>query len=389
MSVATKERVRAALDVTIGRDALLAVVARLRGVVDRRSTIPILNNLKLEVADGRLNVTGTDLDIEVTDSAPCAGEGATTVSAEQLGGLLAKMPAGAECTLTLASGEGRLTLKCGRSSYRLNVLPATDFPVISGGSLGPPIVMDTNDLETLIDKTAFAISTESTRFYLCGAYLHAVTVNGRSMLRTVATDGHRLALADIDAPDGYDAPGVNVPSKTIREIGRLLDVAGETVSVRVSAQKIQIAGGSWVLTSKVIDGDYPPYQRVIPAENPRSATLDRKALIAALDRLQVIAGDKSKAVRLEFGEGPLRIRLRNIDDSGEGVEEVECAFDGAPLNVGVNAGLLLGILAHIDDNNVELRLAEADLGGTVTTSPALVLDPSNEHVRYVLVPLRA
>lgn len=383
MTVATKERV--IFRVVASRNDLLAVVGRVRGVVERRSTIPILTNLKLAAADGRLSVTGTDLDIEATDSIPCAGEGATTVNADQLGGLLAKMPSGAECELVLVGAEPRMAVKCGRSTYRLNVLPVGDFPSISDAGLGEPLTLATGDIETLIEKTAFAMSTESTRFYLCGAHLHVVGSAGAERLRMVATNGHMLALAEIDAPADGAAP-VTIPAKTIREIGRFLDAAGETVTVRLSPQKIQVSAGSWVLTSKVIDGDYPPYERVIPSANATSVTINRGLLIDALGRLRTVADDKSKAVKLELSEGHLRITIRTRDGT-EGDEEIEADFAGEPLIVGFNADYLLETLGRIEDANVEIRLGESRAG--VTADPALVLDPSNPRVQFVLVPLRA
>lgn len=386
MSVATKERVT--FHVSAARDDLLAVLMRVRGVIERRSTIPVLANVKLEAADGRLRLTATDLDMEMTDSIACEAEGATTVNAEQLSGLLAKMPPGGDCSLSLVGAEPRLVLRCGRSNYRLNVLPATDFPAISGDGLGEPISLDTGELETLIAKTAFAISKESVRYYYCGARLHMVGAPGRQTLRMVATNGHLLALAEIEAPANYTAEAVTVPDKTIREIGRLLQAAGETVSLRFGAQKVQVASGSWKLTSKVIDGHFPDYERVIPDRNPRLATFDRRALINALDRIRTIAPDTTRSVRMEVSEGHLRITLKTLEGT-EGDEEIEADFKGSPLSVGFNAGYLIDVLARIEGERVEFHLAELARDSSTVADPALITDPSNSRVKYVQVPLRA
>ena len=382
MATVLKERPRAESAIAIGRDTLAALVSRTRGAVLRRSTIPILNNTKHEASGGYLRVTANNLDLEITNSAECDGEFGTTVNGEQLDGLLAKMPAGADCSLEMDGG--RLLLSCGRSTYRLPALPTSDFPLFDAHGLGEPVAMDTDTLAELIAKAAFAMSREATRTYLYGLHLHPPTPG---QIRAVATDSHVLAAADANAPLGYAGPALTIPSAAVRELSRLLDSAGESVMLRLSSRLFQVSGGPWVFTSKVIDGDFPSYERVIPAENPRTARVDRKLLADGVGRLQVLA--EYRAVKLEFTEGHLRATVRGTDGC-EGVEEIEADFEGSALSVGVNSGLLLGVLERIEDASVELRLPEASRAdGLVIETPALILDPSNERVRFVLMPLRA
>lgn len=384
MTTATKAK--PTFSITMDRDPLLAVVGRVRSVVERKGTIPILRNLKLAAEKGRLALTATDLDVEISDSVECEGEGSITAEADLLAGLLQKMPAGGECSLTMGADDPRLILKCGRSRYQLPVLPASDFPAISGGDLGPAITLDTSDFVGLIEKTDFAISTEATRYYLNGLYLHP-TSDG-SMMRAVATDSRRLALAEMPAPKGYaDAKGIIIPRKTIREMRRLLDAAGETVILRIGSNGLKLEAGAAVMVSKIIDGSFPPYERVIPQSNPRRAVFDKQVLAAAIERATVMSAERSVPVRLELERGALRLSIRNTD-TGQGDEEMEAEYDADAMSVGFNGRYLLEALAHVDDPKVEFHLADAASGG-VSLDPILIIDPSNANVRFVLMPLRA
>lgn len=382
MTTATKAK--AAFQVTLDRDPLLAVVGRVRSVVERKGTIPILRNLLLEATKGRLSVGATDLDMEITDGVECDGIGSITVEADLLAGLLQKMPSGAECSLTFDDGDPRLILKCGRSRYQLPVLPASDFPHLADGGLDEKITVDTGAFEGLIAKTDFAISTEETRYYLNGLYLHQPEPG---LMRAVATDSRRLALADMPAPKGYGASGIIIPRKAIREVTRLLAAAGENVTLQFGPTKFRLEAGDSILTSKVIDGSFPPYQRVIPDINPRAIVLDKHILAAALERAAVMNAERSVPTKLEFEAGSLRLTIRN-QDGGGGNEEMETDYQGPAFNVGFNGKYLLEALQHVDDGKVEFRFADV-ADGQMTLDPCLILDPSNPAVKFVLMPLRA
>src|SRR5581483_901371 len=288
---------------SIERAALLKALGHVQSVVERRNTIPILSNVLL-AADGQgLSFSATDLDMEILDEAPAAiqSSGQITAPAHTLYEIVRKLPEGADVELRYTSDDPRLQVAAGRSRFNLPVLPAGDFPVMSQDGLSGRIGLGASELARLIDKTRFAISTEETRYYLNGLYLHTVTEDGAAKLRAVATDGHRLALAEMPAPAGFSgAPGVIIPRKTINEARRLMDDAGETVTMGVSAQKVRFGFDHAAMTSKVIDGSFPPYERVIPRDNKRVLTLDNALFAAAVDRVATISTEQSRAVRLSI-----------------------------------------------------------------------------------------
>jgi DNA polymerase III subunit beta len=243
------------------------------------------------------------------------------------------------------------------------------------------VTVDTTDLMRLIDKTRFAISTEETRYYLNGLYLHTVSEGGETKLRAVATDGHRLALAEMPAPEGAaGAPGVIVPRKTVQEARRLLEDAGESVQMQVSAAKVRFEFGRAALTSKVIDGSFPDYMRVIPRDNQKVVLIDNALFADAVDRVATISAEKSRSVKLAIEPGRLVLTVRNME-AGQAVEELEIDYDGDAFEIGFNARYLLDVTGQIQGETAEFRFADP-------ASPTLVLDPVDPGVRYVLMPLR-
>jgi DNA polymerase-3 subunit beta len=277
--------------------------------------------------------------------------------------------------------DPRLSVAAGRSRFNLPVLPAGDFPVMSSDGLSSRMSIDTEALMRLIDKTRFAISTEETRYYLNGLYVHTVMEDGEAKFRAVATDGHRLALAEMPAPEGaLGLPGVIVPRKTIAEARRLLEDAGESVELQISAAKVRFEFGRAALTSKVIDGAFPDYARVIPRDNDRIVTIDNALFAAAVDRVATISAEKSRSVKLQIEPGKLVLTVRNME-AGQAVEEVEIDYDGEPFEIGFNARYLLDVCGQIAGETMELRFADP-------ASPTLVIDPTDPGARYVLMPLR-
>ncbi|HEX3407995.1 MAG TPA: DNA polymerase III subunit beta [Caulobacteraceae bacterium] len=378
------------MKLTIERAALLKALGHVQSVVERRNTIPILSNVLMSANDGRVAFSATDLDMEVADSTPANvdGTGQITAPAHTLYEIVRKLPEGADVSLSYTGEDPRLQVRAGRSRFNLPVLPAGDFPMMSSDGLSDPIGVDTNDLVRLIDKTRFAISTEETRYYLNGLYLHAVVEDGEAKLRAVATDGRRLALAEMPAPAGFSgAPGVIIPRKTINEARRLMDDAGETVTMGVSAQKVRFGFDHAAMTSKVIDGSFPPYERVIPRDNKRVIMLDNALFAAAVDRVATISTEQSRAVNLSIESGRMTLTVRTMD-AGQAVEELEIDYDGEPFVVGFNARYLLDVTGQIGGDTAEFRFAE-QAGGATLMDPTLVLDPTDAGVQYVLMPLRA
>ncbi|MHB8527927.1 MAG: DNA polymerase III subunit beta [Caulobacteraceae bacterium] len=375
---------------TIERAALLKALGHVQSVVERRNTIPILSNVLLSAKGGALAFQATDLDMEIADQATAQVDspGQITAPAHTLYELVRKLSEGADVSLRLDGDDPRLQVQAGRFRSNLPVLPAGDFPTMSSDNLSAPITTDTGELIRLIDKTRFAISTEETRYYLTGISLHTVIEEGRPTLRAVATDGHRLALADMPAPEGASgAPGVIVPRKTIQEARRLMDDAGESIQVSLSAQKVRFDFGGATLTSKVIDGSFPDYPRVIPRENNRIMTVDNTLFAAAVDRVATISSEKSRSVKLAVESGRVVLTVRNME-TGQAVEELEVDYDGEPFEIGFNARYLMDVTGQIGGETAEFRFADRAAAATML-DPVLVLDPTDARVQYVLMPLRA
>ncbi len=371
------------MQLTIERSALLKALGHVQSVVERRNTIPILSNVLLSAGRDKLAFAATDLDMEMVDEAEAQVqvEGQITAPAHTLYEIIRKLPDGAEVSLTYNGDDPRLTVSAGRSKFNLPVLPAGDFPVMSTDTSGSRFALPKEDLARLIDKTRFAVSTEETRYYLNGLYLHTVAEAGIPLLRAVATDGHRLALAETPAPEGAaGSPGVIVPRKTIDQVRRLLDDGSGPVQVMVSPQKIRFEFGQASLTSKVIDGAFPDYMRVIPKGNDKQADIDNSVFASAVDRVATISAEKSRSVKLAFDLDRVTLTVRNME-AGQGVEEVEIGYSEEPFEIGFNARYLLDVAGQITGETAHFKFADP-------ASPTLVLDPGDPGVQYVLMPLR-
>jgi DNA polymerase III subunit beta len=373
------------MQLSVERAALLKALGHVQNVVERRNTIPILSNVLLSAGEEALTLSATDLDMEIIDEAEArvATSGQVTAPAHTLYEIVRKLPEGAEVELGYAGDDPRLQVTAGRSRFSLPVLPAGDFPIMSADGLGARFVIDAKDLIRLIDNTRFAMSSEETRYYLCGLYLHAIAEGGQTKLRAVATDGTRLALAEMPAPEGSaGAPGVIIPRKAVAEIRRLLEDAGESVEVQISAQKVHFDFGRAALTSKVIDGAFPDYARVIEPlrENHRVLIVDNGDFSRAVDRVATIAEERSRSVRVAIERGKVVLTVRNMA-AGQAVEEVEADYEGEPFEVGFNARYLLDVAGQIRGETTEYRFADPQIA-------TLVLDPADPDVQYVLMPLR-
>jgi DNA polymerase-3 subunit beta len=369
--------------VVLERSNLLKSLNHVHRVVERRNTIPILSNVLLAADGASLELKATDLDLEITEAAPASVEqgGATTVPAHLLYEIVRKLPDGAEVMLKTDEDGNAMSVISGRSSFRLQCLPQSDFPVLSAGSFPNIFRLDSAALKALIEKTQFAISTEETRYYLNGIYLHAIDADGKLKLRSVATDGHRLARAEVEAPAGSEGmPGIIIPRKTVTELQKLVDDPDVAVTTELSDTKIRFTIGSVVLTSKLIDGTFPDYQRVIPAGNDKKLLLDRQGFSSAVDRVSTISSERGRAVKMSIGNGQLTLTVNN-PDSGSATEELPADYDADALDIGFNAKYLLDVAAQLSGEQVEFLLADAG-------SPTLIRDIADENTLYVLMPMR-
>ena len=369
--------------VILERSNLLKSLNHVHRVVERRNTIPILSNVLLAADGASLEMKATDLDLEVTEATPARVEqgGATTVPAHLLYDIVRKLPEGAEVMLKTDEDGTAMTVISGRSSFRLQCLPQSDFPELSAGSFSHIFRLDSTALKGLIDKTQFAISTEETRYYLNGIFLHTLETGGKLKLRSVATDGHRLARAEIDAPAGSEGmPGIIIPRKTVSELQKLVDDPDVAVTTELSDTKIRFTIGSVVLTSKLIDGTFPDYQRVIPTGNDKRLVIDRQSFAAAVDRVSTISSERGRAVKLSISEGQLTLAVNN-PDSGSAVEELAADYSSDPIEIGFNARYLLDVAGQLSSGDAEFMLADAG-------SPTLIRDTSDENTLYVLMPMR-
>lgn len=368
---------------TLERAHFLKPLNHVHRVVERRNTIPILSNVLIRSDGGALSLKATDLDLEVVESVDAMVEvaGATTVPAHMLHDIVRKIPEGATIRLETSADGATMTLSAGRSRFSLQMLPESDYPDITAGEFSHAFKVKAGELKRLVDRTQFAISTEETRYYLNGIYLHVVDGADGPMLRAVATDGHRLAQAEIPAPEGSAGmPGIIVPRKTVGEVQRLLEAPDAEVTVELSDSKIRFTIGPVVLTSKLIDGTFPDYVRVIPQGNDKVLLVDREDFTKAVDRVSTVSSERGRAVKLSLTDGQLVLTVNN-PESGMATEELVAEYDAAPLDIGFNSKYLLDIAGQVGSENVRFRLSDAG-------SPTLIEDTADERLLYVLMPMR-
>lgn len=366
---------------TIERSTLLKSLGHVQSVVERRNTIPILSNVLIEAnSDGTIRLMATDLDLQINESVEAQVEtpGATTVSAHTLFDIARKLPEGSQ--VSLAAADGKMAVNAGRARFNLSTLPRDDFPVIAEGDLPSKFELPAATLKEIIDKTRFAISTEETRYYLNGIFWH-VTDDAQPVLKAAATDGHRLARVTVARPDGAAGmPDIIVPRKCIAELRKLLDEIEGSVEVSLSASKIRFGLGTAVLTSKLIDGTFPDYSRVIPTGNDKILKIDPKSLMEGVDRVSTIASEKTRAVKMALETDRITLSVTS-PENGTAAEEVPGDYKSDSFEIGFNARYLMDILAQVEGDTIEVHLADA-------AAPTLLRENDKASALYVLMPMR-
>ncbi|NVN03010.1 MULTISPECIES: DNA polymerase III subunit beta [Asaia] len=367
------------------RTTLIRALAHIQSVAEKRNTIPILANVMLSIEGNLLRLTATDMEIAVVEEVAAEGarDGAVTAPASVLYEIVRKLADGSMVELDHGGGDAPLALRAGRYATSLNVLPVEDFPSMVAGDLPHEFSIPAAVLRGLVDRTRFAVSTEETRYYLNGIYFHVAKDGDGPKLRAVATDGHRLARVETDLPAGAgDMPGVIIPRKTVAELRKLLDEGAGTVQVGLSDTRIQFRVGAVMLTSKLIDGTFPEYERVIPKNNDRFLRVNKQAFADAVARVAAISQERSRPVKLAVQTNLLTLSAISPDQgmAKEELDETSVSYDGPSLEIGFQARYLNDITDQID---VEAEFAFAD-----SAAPTLVRDTNLPTALYVLMPMR-
>ena len=362
---------------------LIKALGRVQRIVERRNTIPILNNVYLSAEAGALTIKGTDLDLEMVETiaATIQSNGTTTVSAHLLHDIVRKMADGSTVELETDYSETKMTMRAGRSEFSLQTLDGEEFPSISEDDFSHSFEVPASDMAKILGKTQFAISLEETRYYLNGIYFHKSDKDGEDVLRGVATDGHRLALMDVTIPSGAEEiPGVIIPRKAVQELQKLLEEADDNIAIDMSNAKMRFTIKSAVMTTKLIDGTFPDYQRVIPYDNDHMLELPREVFAKAVDRVATISPDRGRAVKLAIEANKLILSVVN-PESGSATDELEVSYPAEPITIGFNAKYLLDITTQLDCENAEFYFSNP-------TAPTLIKDPDNPTAIFVLMPMR-
>ena len=367
------------------RATLIKALAHIQSVAEKRNTIPILANALIAVRKGKLSFTATDMEIAVVEevAAATSRDGATTAPAITLYEIVRKLPDGAEVELDFPGGDAQLTLRAGRYATSLVTLPTDDFPSMTAGQLPHRFHLSALALRGLIDRTRFAISTEETRYYLNGIFLHAADGEDGRVLRAVATDGHRLARVEEPLPEGAGSmPGVIVPRKTVAELRKLLDEAQGDVECALSDTRIQFTVGTVQLTSKLIDGTFPEYERVIPRDNEKILRVGKKDFAEAVSRVAAISNERSRPVKMSLARDLLVLSAAS-PEQGTATEELDgdrVKYESGPLEIGFQARYLSDITDQIG-GEVEFLFSDG-------AAPTVVRDAGDSSALYVLMPMR-
>ena len=367
------------MKLTIDRAMLIKPLGHVQSVVERRNTIPILSNVVLKAEDGQLVLTATDMDMDIVETVAAAvmEPGMVTTPAQLLFEIVRKLPDGAE--IEIQSGEdGQVKISAGRSSFNLPTLPVDDFPAINAAPMACEFTLAAAELKSLIENTRFAVSTEETRYYLNGIYLHLAE---GQMLRAVSTDGHRLARSQMDMPQNAELmPSVIVPRKAVGEMSKLIDEYEGDIKIGLTDSRARFSFGTVDVTTKLIDGTFPDYQRVIPTENNHILQVAVAGFKDSVDRVSTVSSEKTRSVKMKLSPSTLTLSATSAD-AASATESLEVSYDGAEIEIGFNARYLLDIANQIDGDMMEFALSDA-------SAPTVIRAPGDDANLFVLMPMR-
>tara|TARA_B100000902_G_C27322377_1_gene925579 strand:+ start:3873 stop:5000 length:1128 start_codon:yes stop_codon:yes gene_type:complete len=374
------------MEIKANSSDLLKALNHIHGIVEVRHTLPILSNIVLSAANNELSLSSTNLDIFCSDkiNAEIVTSGEISVPAITFFEIVKRLPSGSDVILSMADEDTELVLKCGRSKFNLSTLKTEDFPILSDRDLLTNFVISADELSRMIDKTKFAISNEETRYYLNGIFFHKAESNSIKFLRAVATDGHRLAQYDIPLPQGADEiTGIIIPKKTVFELRKVLDDADGDVNVSLNENKIKFSFNNLKIVSKVIDGTFPDYTKVIPQNNDKKFKTNNSELKNAIDRVSAVAINeetKSKAIKLTIENNKLNLSVES-QSKGSAKEEIDISYNNEKVDIGFNSRYLLDICNEVDGDEIDVNLLDS-------ISPAIILDKTDENLFFVLMPMR-
>lgn len=364
--------------VSVEREALLKALSHQQSLIEKRTSVPILSHVHLEAKPGALSLTGTDLEISLVETIPADThtEGKTTVSVHTLRDIVRKLPDKAPINLTVNPEGHGLTLRSVLSEFVLPTLPASDFPPVHPQELPHRFTLSSHVFRSLIEDTRFAMSTEEARYFLNGIYFH----REQDQWRAVATDAHRLALSWASLPLNSDLPGVIIGKKTIQELSKLLEESPEEVTLSLSNNQLLLSFDNVLFSSRLVEGQFPDYWEAIPKNHPHQVVLDVRAFAQAIDRVGMVSSENHRLIKLAFQPGQLLLSA-NSQQYGSGFEQMTIDYGGQDIALGFNPRYVLDICNHIKGEKVILFLKD-------NASPTLFLDPENQVVTYVLMPMR-
>lgn len=377
------------LKLKIERAPLLKSLARLQSIVEKRNTIAILSHIKLEASGNALTLSATDMDLAAVETiaAEVSKPGAVTVPAHTFYDIVRKFADNSTVTLAVEPEKGQVKIQAGNAKFSLSCLSAADFPVLAEGDLPFSFALSPKECIALIDKARFAMSTEETRYYLNGVYLHVAPASdfsgkkGEEHLKAVSTDGHRLARIEIALPAGASGmPGIIVPRKTVSELRKLMEDASGQVSIALSENKIRFTADNVTLVSKLIDGTFPDYERVIPTGNTKILEVDAKALIQAIDRVSTISTEKTRGIKFTLSSGNVNLQASS-PENGTAQEDVPATYAADTIEIGFNSRYVMEMLSQLEGETAQFLLSDG-------ASPALVRDPADVTALYVVMPMR-